>query len=51
MTAKLRKKQCNVEQILSELELHMRHSSSQAGTSSHDEQIERFEPANRESII
>lgn len=51
MTAKLHRQQWDVEHRLSELELHMCQSSSQASTSSHDERIERFEPVNRESII
>lgn len=51
MTAKLHRQQWDVEHRLSELELHMCQSSSQASTSSHDDRIERFEPVSRESII
>jgi hypothetical protein len=48
MTAKLNRQQWDVEHRLSELELQICQSSSQASTASHDE---RFETVNRESII
>ncbi|XP_052104842.1 cyclic nucleotide-gated channel rod photoreceptor subunit alpha-like [Mytilus californianus] len=51
MTAKLNQQQWDVENRLSELEMHMCPSSSIASTTSQDDRPERLEPVNRESII
>lgn len=52
MTAKLNQQQWDVENRLSELEMHMcPTSSSIASTTSQEDRTERLEPVNRESII
>jgi hypothetical protein len=51
MTAKLNQQQWDVENRLSELEMHMCPSSSMASTTSQDDRQDRLEPVNRESII
>lgn len=51
MTSKLNQQQWDVENRLSELEMHMCPSSSIASTTSQDDRSDRLEPVNRESII